>query len=1129
MIYSELQVTTHFSFLRGASSPEELFSAAATMGMPALGVTDRNSVSGLVRSLYAADEIKRDQGIDMRLIAGCRLDLVSGGSVLVWPEDLAAWSRLTRLLSLGNKRADPQAGEKGRCFLHWDDVAAYSEGLVASLVPGPDGADEAELRWMADIFGADRGHVCLTHLRRPNDSRRLHRITAEARRFGLVPLATGDALYHEPGRRTLQDVVTAIREKCTIDDLGLRRERSADRCLQPPEEMARRFARYPEALFAVQAIVERCTFSLREIRYQYPEEIVISGKSPQDALDSLARAALDRLFQKPPFNGIPDQRYLDLLEHELRLVKQMAYAPYFLTVNSIVSYARSQGILCQGRGSAANSMICYVLGITSIDPIEHQLLFERFISPDRREPPDIDIDFEHERREEVIQWIYRTYGHDHAALTAVVSRFRARGAVREVGKALGLPEDMTAALAGQVWGWSEEGVADKHVDALNLDRGDPRLALTLELARELIGTPRHLSQHPGGFVLTRDPLHNLVPIQPAAMEDRWVVEWEKEDIEELGLMKVDILGLGMLGCMRRAFDLLKAHKGLDLTLASAELQTDDPATFAMIQKADTLGTFQIESRAQMAMLPRMKPVNFYDIAIQVAIVRPGPIQGDMVHPYLKRRQQKRDNPGIEFEYPSPKLKAVLEKTLGVPLFQEQAMKVAIEGAGFSPARADELRKAMATFKYTQGVGQFKEELMAGMARNGINPEFAERLVKQIEGFGSYGFPESHAASFAKIAYASSWMKCHHPDVFCAALLNAQPMGFYAPAQIVRDARDHGVEIRPVCVNDSQWDTRLVDSSFPRRRESISQPPHLRSGHEMDSRLRGNDGHNYLPLRLGMKVVHGLPEIHAVRILAARDQRAFSSVEDLWRRSGVPLATLEKLAKADAFQSLGLNRRQALWAIRGLGESPLPLLEAAERREEPVSLVPLTAGREVVEDYRATQLSLRQHPLFFLREELTRRRIIPCADLRNVKDGRRVEVAGIILVRQKPGSAKGVLFITIEDETGVANIILWPDRFEAQRTVVMSSAMISVTGVVQREAEVIHVIASRIHDQTGLLRQVGDIDLPRLTSPGDGATNGGSPDRGEAGWRPSPRNLYHPPFRTGCDPEEVISIKSHDFH
>ena len=1096
MTYSELQATTNFCFLRGASSPEELFGTAAMMEMPALGITDRNSVAGIVRAMVAAEQVSAQER-PIRLVAGCRIDLVTGASVLVWPEDLAAWSRLMRLLTLGKGRADTQHGEKGRCFLHWEDVAHHARGLVGALVPGPDGPADPDLRWMADIFGRASGHVCLTVQRRPDDALRLRRACEGAERFGLAPLATGDVLYHYPDRRILHDVVTAIREKRTIDALGLHRERSADRCLHPPDEMERRFRDYPQAIAATAAIVERCTFSPRDLRdqYVYPDEKVMTGRTPQKALEKLSWSALNRRF-----TGMPPRTYRRLLGHELRLVARLNYAAYFLTVHSIVQFARSQDILCQGRGSAANSVICFVLGITSIDPVVHELLFERFLSESRAEPPDIDIDFEHERREEVIQWIYETYGHDHAALTAVVSRFRARGAVREVGKVLGLPEDMTAALAGQVWGWSEEGVADRHVDALNLDRGDPRLALTLELARELIGTPRHLSQHPGGFVLTRDPLHDLVPIEPAAMADRRVVEWEKEDIEEVGMMKVDILGLGMLGCMRRAFDLLARHKDLHLTLDCPELQTDDPATFAMIQRADTLGVFQIESRAQMAMLPRMLPETFYDIAIQVAIVRPGPIQGDMVHPYLKRREQKRKNPDIEFEYPSPKLKAVLGKTYGVPLFQEQAMRVAIEGAGFSPARADELRKAMATFKYTQGVGQFKEELMAGMAKNNIGPAFAERLVKQIEGFGSYGFPESHAASFAKIAYASSWMKCHHPDVFCAALLNAQPMGFYAPAQIVRDAREHGVEVRPVCVQDSGWDTRLV-------------------GH----------GDTRLPLRLGLKIVHGIVEIHAARIIAAREDRPFASVEDLWRRSGVPLACLEKLAKADAFHALGLDRRQALWAIRGLGETPLPLLALAERREEPVALTPLTAGREVVEDYRATQLTLREHPLHFLRGELDRRRVTRCGDLKATRDGRRIEVAGIILVRQKPGSAKGVLFITIEDETGVANIILWPDRFEAQRTVVMSSAMISVTGVVQREGEVIHVIADRIHDQTDLLRQVGDIDLPRMTSPGDGATNAGSPDRGDPGWRPKPRSDYHPPFRSGCDPEEVIPIRSHDFH
>ena len=1093
MTYSELQVTTHFSFLRGASSCEELFATAAAMGMPALGIVDRNSVAGVVRALYAAEQVRKDQGLVIRPVPGCRLDLVDGASLLVWPQDRAAWARLTTLLSRGKARADPRRGEKGRCFLHWEDVAAQATGLVAALVPGHD-ADAAQVRWMADVFGAD-GHLCLTHRRRPGEQVRLHRLADAAQAHGLTPLATGDVLYHAPERRMLQDVVTAIREKCTIDELGLRRERSADRHLKPPAEMARLFRDHPDALAASAAIVERCTFSLRELDYQYPEERVMSGRSAQDALERLSRAALARMF-----DGAPPENYATMLEHELRLVARMDYAAYFLTVNSIVSFARGQDILCQGRGSAANSIICYVLGITSIDPVKHQLLFERFISEERREPPDIDIDFEHERREEVIQWIYDTYGHDHAALTAVVSRFRTRGAIREVGKVLGLPEDMTGALASQVWGWSNEGVPTEHVAALNLDAGEPRLALALELARELIGTPRHLSQHPGGFVLTRAPLHDLVPIEPAAMENRRVIEWEKEDIEELGFMKVDILGLGMLGCMRRAFDLLRDHKGVDMTLASPALQDDDPATFAMIRKADTLGVFQIESRAQMSMLPRMKPVDFYDIAIQVAIVRPGPIQGNMVHPYLKRRE----NPAL-IEYPSPALKRVLKKTLGVPLFQEQAMQVAVIGAGFTPGEADQLRRAMATFKSTGGVGPFRERLVAGMRANGISEDFADRLVRQIEGFGSYGFPESHAASFAKIAYASSWMKCHHPDVFCAALLNAQPMGFYAPAQIVRDARDHGVEIRPVCVLDSEWDTMLLTG-------------------ERVGRGAGASPKAPSPLRLGLRVVAGLSGADAGRLLTARAHAPFRNVEDLWRRSGVPLATLEKLARADAFHGLGLDRRQALWAIRGLGEAPLPLLAGIERREEPVTLARLTQGREVVEDYRATQLSLRAHPLHFLRPRLDDMRVTRCVDLGR-HDGKAVEVAGIILVRQRPGSAKGVLFITIEDETGVANGILWPDRFEAQRRTVMSSAMVSLKGRVQVEGSVIHVIVDRVTDLTAMLRQVGDVDLPRLVARGDGATHPGAPDRGDPGWRVRPRSDYH--YREHRDDD--IPVQSHDFH
>jgi error-prone DNA polymerase len=1097
VIYHELQVTTHFSFLRGVSSAEELFAAAALLGYPALGVTDRNSVGGLVRGLIAAD------ATDIRLVAGCRLDLVAGASLLLWPEDRAGWSRLTRLLTIGKGRADAQRGEKGQCFLHWEDVAGYSEGLVAALVPDEaDSATETALALTADIFGR-RAHLALTHHRRPGDALRLHDLDALARRYGVRSLATGDVLYDSPDKRMLQDVVTAIRHKCTIDELGFRRERFADRHLKGPAEMERRFRDYPDAVRATADIAERCTFSLRELSYQYPDEIVMSGRSPQDALERLTRGKVDEWIPA----GAAPQPYRDLLEHELRLVAHWGYAPYFLTVNSIVAYARSQGILCQGRGSAANSMICYVLGITSIDPIERGLLFERFLSESRAEPPDIDVDFEHDRREEVIQWIYETYGHDHAALTAVVSRYRTRGAVREVGKALGLPEDVTGAISGQIWGWSEKGVEDRHIDELGLARSDPRLLLTLELARQLIGTPRHLSTHPGGFVLTRDRLDELVPIEPAAMVDRRVIEWEKDDIEELGFMKVDVLGVGMLGCMRRTFELLAEHKDVRIGLNSEELQKDDPVVFEMIQKADTIGTFQIESRAQMSMLPRMKPKEFYDIVIQVAIVRPGPIQGDMVHPYLRRREGKE-----KAEYPKPELREVLEKTYGVPLFQEQAMKVAIVGARFTAAEADALRRSMATFKFTGGVGKFRDKMINGMIGNGYERDFAERTFKQIEGFGSYGFPESHAASFAKIAYASAWMKCHHPDVFCAALLNAQPMGFYAPAQIVRDAREHGVEVRPVCINASRWDCTLEQPSSRRKPGSqVEKAPYP----QRESGFRRGDDPSLLPLRLGMRMVKGLANAHSARILAARAERRFDSIEDVWLRSGVPVAALERLAEADAFASLGHDRRQALWRVRGLGGKPLPLFALAEGQDlEPeVALNPMTDGREVVEDYRSFQLSLRAHPLAFLRPKLEARGILPCAELVRIKDGTRIRLAGIVLIRQRPGTTN-VTFLTIEDETGIANIILWKQRFEAQRRIVMAAPMIEVRGTVQREGEVIHVIGERLEDQSGLLNSVGQLAFPHRFGPADGATNGGGRDPRE-GPRPSP--------------EEIIRVKSRDFH
>jgi error-prone DNA polymerase len=1126
MTYVELQAATHFSFLRGVSSAEELFAAAWALGYEALGITDRNTVGGLVKALRA------ERQIGVRLIAGCRLELMDGSALLAWPENRAAWSRLTRLLTTGKGRADRKKGEKGQCFLHWEDVAAWSGGLVAALVPDEaDRVADIALAQMADIFGR-RGHLALTHRRRPGEAKRLHALDALARRHGLRALATGDVLYDGPDKRMLQDVVTAIREHCTIDELGFRRERFADRYLKAPEEMERRFKSFPDAIRATADIAERCTFSLRELGQQYPDEIVMSGRTPQDALAHLARQALAGKFP----GGVP-QSHSDLLERELKLVAHWRYAPYFLTVNSIVRFARSQEILCQGRGSAANSMICYVLDITSIDPVRHKLLFERFLSDDRDEPPDIDVDFEHERREEVIQWIYETYGHDHAALTAVVSRYRTRGAVREVGKALGLSEDVTASLSGQVWGWSNDGVAEKHVEEIGLDGKDPRLALTLELTRQLIGTPRHLSQHPGGFVLTRDRLDDLVPIEPATMVDRRVVEWEKDDLEELKIMKVDILGVGMLGCLRRAFDLLAEHKGQRLTLASPEMQVDDEAVYDMICEADTIGTFQIESRAQMSMLPRLRPRKFYDIVIQVAIVRPGPIQGNMVHPYLRRREKKE-----EPEYPSEELRDVLEKTLGVPLFQEQAMKVAIVGAGFEPAEADKLRRAMATFKSTGGVTHFKDKMIEGMLGKGYTQDFAERTFKQIEGFGSYGFPESHAASFAKIAYASAWMKHYHPEIFCAALLNAQPMGFYGVAQLVRDAREHGVDIRPVCINASRWDCTLEPPDPPLDFEGRDTARSAVEGRERSERSiwgAGNgavapplhhashgspplqkQGRNLLPLRLGLRMVKGLSNAHGALIAAAAMDAPFASVEDAWQRSGVPVAALEKLADADAFACLGLDRRQALWRLRGLGGAPLPLFAAAEARaEEPeVVLTPMTEGREVVEDYRAVQLSLRNHPLAFLRPELGRRGIVPAARLTDLKDGDKVRVAGIVLVRQRPGKGN-VTFLTLEDETGIANAIIWQRIFERQRRIILASAMVAISGTLQREGKVIHIVTDRLEDLTPLLAQVGDMRFPHRPGPADAARNGG----------PDPRERPRLQPALPGSPDGGLRIRSRNFH
>jgi error-prone DNA polymerase len=1067
--YIELQVTTQFSFLRGASSCDELFAQARELGLEALGVVDRNSVAGIVQAYKAA----RDHGV--RLIAGCRLDLACGTSLLVYPMDKAGWSRLCRLLSLGKGRAG-----KGKCHLNWDDVAEWNEGLIAVLVP--DEADETcvlNLRRLKDVFG-DRAYLALTLRRRPNDALRLHKLSQTAENARVPTIATNDVLFHVPERRILQDVVTCIRHNCTINQLGFRRERHADRYLKAPDEMARLFERYPQAIARTREIMARCTFCLSQLEYQYPDERMHPDEPPQEVLERFVRQGAEKRYPA----GVP-AKVEKQLAHELALIGKLGYASYFLTVHDIVYYARSQGILCQGRGSAANSAVCYVLDITAVNPMEHDLLFERFISENRNEPPDIDVDFEHQNREIVMQWVFDTYGRDHAALVAVVTRYRTRGAIRDVGKAMGLTEDMIKTVSQQYRHWADD-IDEKHLDGLALNFKDRRLRLVIQLARQLIGFPRHLSQHPGGFVLTRDRLDDLVPIEPAAMKDRQVIEWDKDDIDILKFMKVDCLALGMLSCMKRSFDLLWEHKSIPMDLAAIP-QEDEP-TYDMICKADTIGVFQIESRAQMSMLPRLKPRTFYDLAIEVAIVRPGPIQGDMVHPFLKRRNKEEPE-----EYPTEELKSILWRTHGVPLFQEHAMKVAVVCAGFSPDEADRVRRSLATFKHTGGVKNFRDQMLSGMLKNGYTEDFAQRLIKQLEGFGAYGFPESHAISFAMIAYASSWMKRHHPEVFCAALLNSQPMGFYAPAQLVRDAREHGVEIRPVCINASHWDCTLEKAG------------------------------NTFAVRLGLRMVKGLSEADAGKLTALRYE-PFQSIDELWRRTGLPVSVLVQLAEADAYlPSLKISRRDALWTLKAFSDTPLPLFDAmaaSETNEPAVHLKAMTAGHEVVEDYGHVGLSLRRHPLSFLRGDLDRRKILSCKAATARNDRAKVTVAGMVLVRQRPGTAKNVTFMTIEDETGIANIVVWPRIYEEQRRLLLTTRMVAVEGKVQRAGEVVHIVADRLVDLSADLDSISEREdaFPLPHGRGDEF------HRGELG--PDPRTLKRTGSRAAQSP--VILVPSRDF-
>jgi error-prone DNA polymerase len=1027
MGYTELQVTSNFSFLRGASHPEELVEHAAALGYTEIAITDRNTLAGLVRAHVAA----KAKGI--RIITGCRLDLLDGCSLLAYPTDKASYANLCASLSTGNLRT-----EKGQCELYKQDVYEHQEGLKFIIVPPEELSEQFDFTssFYNDVeayqnkLGSDL-YLAATRMYNGTDLKKLHRLTALSKSTGIPLVATNDVHYHESGRRELQDVLTCIREKCTIQTAGYRLLPNAERYLKPNDEMLRLFRQYPEAIARTREIAEACQFTLDSLQYQYPEEITREGRSPQEELTILAWEGARDYFGDP----VPPKTQA-AIKYELAFIEQMNYAAYFLTVYDLVKFARDRGILCQGRGSAANSTVCFCLGITSVNPEKFDLLFERFLSAARNEPPDIDVDFEHERREEVIQYIYQKYGRDRAAIVATVTQQHQKGAIRDVGKVMGLSVDIINRISHTVWHYySDEWFDGKRLKEQGLNPDDKHLVKTLQLTQQYLGFPRQLGQHTGGFVITNHKITELCPILNARMENRTNIEWNKDDIEALGFLKIDVLALGMLTCIRKAFTLAKQHYGLDLTLAN--IPQDDPSVYDMICKADTIGVFQIESRAQQSMLPRLKPRCFYDLVIEVAIVRPGPIQGDMVHPYLKRR-----NGEEPVTFPSKELEDILGRTLGVPLFQEQAMKIAIVAAGFTPSEADGLRRSMATFKAKGLVSKFHEKLIRGMTERGYEHEYAERVFRQLEGFGSYGFPESHAASFALLVYVSSWIKCYYPEIFACALLNSMPMGFYQPAQIVSDAKKHGVEIREVDINFSGWDNLLE-----------------------------NTEEKYFALRLGFRQVKGLKEDEMRSFVAGR-QKTIRSIGEV-RDSGLSAATIERLADADAFRSLELDRRQALWEVstkdhsEGVfkGEPPPASLN------ENIELPKMEMSEHVVHDYASNALSLKGHPVSFVREKLTQLHVVKTSELQHLKNGEKLKLAGLVLVRQRPGTAKGVCFMTIEDESGFANLVIWENMFEKYRKEILQSKLIMVEGKVQIEGDVIHVIVHACYNFSALLRKL----------------------------------------------------------
>jgi len=1024
--YVELQTTSNFSFLKGASYPEELVHRAVELEHKAIAITDRNTLAGVVRAHLAA----RETGI--KIIVGARLDFTDSESILCLPTNHAAYSRLTRLITLGRRRAP-----KGECYLSIDDfLNAQKDQIIVILSQSQCDLDHLSftLSRFSGVMG-DRCYLSLQNFLEYGDTRRIALLDNLASKVNVSTVVTNDVHYHDLTRRKLQDTLTAIKNRCTVDNAGYKLFVNAERHLKSADAMSALFPNHKEAISRTVEIAERCSFSLDQLVYAYPDDEAPPGTTPQKYLTDLAWAGAQDRYP----SGIPDKVCLQI-KHELQLIDELSYANYFLTVHDIVQYARNRGILCQGRGSAANSAVCYCLGITAVDPTKIDLLFERFISAERGEPPDIDVDFEHERREEVIQYIYKKYGRERAGLAATVIHYRGRSGMREVARAMGLSRDVEDALskASVIERLSKKNKLP--LREVGLSENDPKIILTLQLASEISGFPRHLSQHVGGFVITRGRLDDLVPIANATMEGRTTIEWDKDDLDTLGFLKIDVLGLGMLSCIRKAFELLQKHHQHEVDLAT--VPAEDPEVYKMLSRADSVGVFQVESRAQMTMLPRLKPRAFYDLVIEVAIVRPGPIQGDMVHPYLRRR-----NGEEEVTFPSESLREVLGKTYGVPLFQEQAMKIAIVAAGFTPAEADGLRRAMATFRRMGTIQQYRNKMIRGMIARGYEEDFANRCFKQIEGFGDYGFPESHAASFALLVYVSAWLKYHHPAIFACSLLNSQPMGFYAPAQIVGDASKHGVTIYPPDVNYSHWDSTIEITA------------------------EGLDA-----LRLGLRQIKGFREDFADQLITARKMgngRPFFDIDDFARRSNLPKSVLEQLADADAFQSINLSRRQALWSTQRVNSNQAPLfIESGEGIvEQKVHLPSMGLGEEVSHDYRTIHLSLKDHPLSLLRNLMTSMRAIPAKKLSKIENGGVVSVSGLVISRQRPGTASGVIFTTLEDETGSANVIIWPSVFEKYRKETLVSKLLLVRGELQREGLVIHIIARHLIDMTSKLYEL----------------------------------------------------------